>query len=48
MIDLRPPNGGGGTPQEQIQELRRYLFQLVQELNWALQTLEKKMEDGKE
>lgn len=41
MIDLKPPNITGVTPDEQIQQLQRYLYQLVQELNWALQMLER-------
>lgn len=41
MIELKLPNITGGTPEEQIQQLKRYLYQLVQELNWALQALEK-------
>lgn len=43
MIDLKLPNIGNGEPEKQIQELKRYLYQLVEELNWALQTLEKDM-----
>lgn len=40
MISLKPPDIRAETAEEQIQQLNRYLYQLVQELNWALQTLE--------
>lgn len=40
MIDLKPPNIGTGSAEEQVQQIRSYLYQLTQEINWALQTLE--------
>lgn len=40
MIELRLPNITGTTPEEQIAELKRYLYSTVNQLNWALQTLE--------
>lgn len=40
MIDFRLPNITGKTPEEQIEQLKNYLYSLVQELNWALNTLE--------
>ncbi len=40
MIELRLPNVTGTTPEEQIAELKRYLYSTVNQLNWALQTLE--------
>lgn len=43
MIDLKLPNIGNGEPEEQLRELKSYLYQLVEALNWALQTLEKNM-----
>lgn len=36
MMDLRYPNITGGTEQEQIVQMRSYLHQLVEQLNWAL------------
>lgn len=48
MIDLKLPNITGATPEEQIRQIHRYLYQLVQELNWALQILEQRTgSDGK-
>lgn len=40
MINLKPPNFGAGSTEEQIRQIQSYLYQLTQELNWALQTLE--------
>lgn len=48
MIDLKLPNITGETPEEQIQQIHRYLYQLVQELNWALDTLSNQASSGKE
>lgn len=45
MIELKLPNITADTPEEQIQQLKRYLYQLVQDLNWALQTLDKQSQD---
>ena len=41
VIHLRLPNITGKSEQEQLQQLKSYLYQLVQELNWAFETLEK-------
>lgn len=38
-VELRPPSNKGGTPQEQIAELRSYLFQLVAQLQFILSSL---------
>lgn len=35
-VDLRLPNIKGETAEEQISYLKSYLFQLVEQLNWAL------------
>ncbi len=37
---LRLPNITGGTPGEQVAQIQSYLHQLVQQLNWALSTVE--------
>lgn len=38
-VDLRLPSNKGGTLQEQIAELRSYLFQLVTQLQFILSNL---------
>lgn len=40
MIDLRLPNITGKTEAEQIGQLKSYLYQLVEQLNWGLNTVE--------
>ena len=40
MIDLRYPNITGKTEAEQMVQVRSYLHQLVDQLNWALSTVE--------
>lgn len=40
MITLRFPNITGNTPEKQVEQLKDYLYNLVQELNWAFSTLE--------
>ena len=42
MTDFRRPNITGSTDKEQLQHLKNYLCQLVDQLNWAFETLEKK------
>lgn len=42
MTNLPYPNITGGTPQEQVQQLRSYLYQLVDQLNYTIKQLEKK------
>lgn len=37
---LRYPNITGRTPEEQIDQLKRYLYQLIDELNFALSTMD--------
>ena len=37
---IRFPNITGRTEAEQLQQIRSYLYTLVQELNWALSALE--------
>lgn len=41
MIHIRLPNISGKTEQEQLSQMKSFLFQLVQELNWAFQILER-------
>lgn len=36
---LRYPNITGRTPEEQIDQLKRYLYQLIDELNFVLSTM---------
>lgn len=38
-VDLRLPNIKGGTEQEQIAQIKSYLYQFVEQLNWALNTV---------
>ena len=40
MIDLRYPNITGTTEKEQLSQVKGYLYQLVEQLNWALSTVE--------
>ena len=40
MIDLRLPNIQGKTEAEQMAQMKSYLYQLVEQLNWALNTVE--------
>ena len=39
-IDLRFPNITGTTPAEQMAQMQSYMHQLVQQLNWALNTVD--------
>ena len=38
---IRLPNITAATDSGQLQQIKTYLYQLVQELNWALDALEK-------
>lgn len=40
-FDLRYPNITGATPQEQLQQMKSFLYQTVEQLNYAIGTLEK-------
>ena len=40
MIHIRLPNITGKTEQEQLTQIKSYLYQLAQDLNWALSTME--------
>lgn len=40
MTNIRLPNINGATEREQLLQVKSYLHQLVQELNWALSTIE--------
>lgn len=42
MMDIRMPNITASTPQGQMEQVRSYLFQLVQQLNFSLKTVEDK------
>lgn len=39
-IELRLPNIQGGTAAEQVAQMKSYMYQLVEQLNWALNTVE--------
>ncbi|MGM9550232.1 MAG: hypothetical protein ACI3V5_10385 [Faecousia sp.] len=45
MMNIRYPNITGKTPEEQLSQMRSYLHQLVDQLNWALSVLESKKEE---
>lgn len=38
---LKPPNINGATVQEQLNQIKEYLFQTVTQLNFIISTLEK-------
>jgi hypothetical protein len=40
-FDLRFPNITGTTPQEQLQQMKSFLYQTVEQLNFAIGTMEK-------
>lgn len=44
MIDIRMPNITATTPQGQLEQVRSYLFQMAQQLNFSLREVEKKAE----
>lgn len=48
MTNLRLPNITASSQTEQLQQIKSYLYQLVQELNWALSTLEDARTRGEE
>jgi hypothetical protein len=39
-FNFNPPNVNASTEKEQIQQIKSYLFQLTDQLNWAFTTLE--------
>lgn len=39
MIDIRLPKIDGSTPEQQTAQMRSYLYQLAEQLNWALNTV---------
>lgn len=42
MIEpIRYPNINGETPEKQLEEIRRYLYQLVDQINYALSAMGK-------
>lgn len=40
MIDIRLPKIDGKTQEQQMVQMRSYLYQLAEQLNWALSTIE--------
>lgn len=47
MINIGLPNITGGTPEQQMAQMKSYLFQVAEQLNWALSTLESPNTSGK-
>lgn len=47
MSHLRLPNITGETAHQQLQQLKGYLAYLVQELNFALEIVQKEKNNGK-
>lgn len=45
MINIDPPNLHGKTEAEKTEEIRRYLFQLVQALNFNFNEIDSKISD---
>lgn len=41
MMNIRFPNITGKTEAEQLAQVKSYLHQLVEQLNWAFNTIEK-------
>lgn len=46
MDNIRLPNIKGKTEQEQIQEIKNYLFQLVEQLNYVFSQIERNKQEG--
>ena len=42
MINLRLPNITGATEKEQLEQIRSYLYQFAEQLNWALSNIDSK------
>ena len=40
MTDIRLPNITASTPEGKMQQMQSYMYQMVQQLNWALSTIE--------
>lgn len=47
MMEIRVPCITAATPQGQLEQVKSYLFQLTQQLNFSLKTVEKKAEEAK-
>ncbi len=45
-FNITLPNITATTPSEQIKQLHSYLFQITEQLNWALSTLENDIKEG--
>ena len=41
MTEFRLPNITAASEKEQLQQLKSYLYRLVEQLNWAFEQLEK-------
>ena len=47
MIDIRLPNITAKTEKEQLEQIKSYLFQFAQQLNWALSNIDSKADEAK-
>lgn len=45
-VDLRLPNITASTPEGRVQQMQSYMYQLVQQLNWALSAVESASNGG--
>lgn len=45
-LNIGLPNITGNTPPEQIKQIQSYLFQMAEQLNWALSTIETTTTEG--
>lgn len=46
MTNIRYPNITGKTEAEQLAQIKSFLIQLVDQLNWALSVIEKTAQDN--
>lgn len=46
MIDIKYPNIQDGKPEDQIRQIKSYLYQLADMLNYAISQLEKNEKEG--
>lgn len=47
MIDIRLPNITAKTEKEQLEQIKSYLFQFAQQLNWALANIDSKADEAR-
>ena len=46
-MNLTPPNIKGKSQEEKNDNMKRYLFSLVEQLNWAIETIQKDLDSAK-